>query len=72
MSNRALETLTWVLIYGGLLTCGLGLAVGDRDAGLSLGLLAGGAAAAVGGVVLIWVRSRRSAARSDPPPHDPR
>lgn len=68
MSNRALEILTWVLIYGGLLTCGLGAAVGERAAGLSVALLAGGATAAVGGVVLVWVRSRRGD-RADPPAH---
>lgn len=59
MRNDTLERLIWVLIYGGLLTVGLGLAVGDQAPALSTGLVGGGAIAAAVGVALIWVRSRR-------------
>ena len=55
-----LEMLIWVLIYGGLLTAGLGMALerGGRDFGW--GVVAGGATAALAGTVLIWIRSRMS------------
>ena len=60
-SGRAvarLQALTWLLIYGGLLTLVLGLAVErlDDDAGWTLVL--GGGIGAVAGFVLIYVRSR--------------
>lgn len=53
-----LDRVTWILVYGGLLTLVLGIATGGsrRIAGWSLGMLGGAAAAA--GLVLIWVRSR--------------
>ncbi len=58
MSTARVELLTWVLIFGGLLVLGLGIAVGRSDAALGWAIgVAGGIAAAVG-VVLIWVRSR--------------
>ena len=53
-----LQALVWVLIYAGLLTLVLGLAVRrlDEEAGWPL-VLGGGFVAALG-VVLIYVRSR--------------
>ena len=53
-----LQALVWVLIYAGLLTLVLGLAVQrlDEEAGWPL-VLGGGLVAALG-VVLIYVRSR--------------
>jgi hypothetical protein len=58
MQPNKVETLVWVLIYGGLLTLGLGLSVRRTDDGLGTGLaIVGGAVAAVG-FVLIYVRSR--------------
>jgi hypothetical protein len=59
MRAATLEVWVWVLIYGGLLAVGLGLALqrqGDAALGWTL-VLVGGIVAAVG-VVLIWVRSR--------------
>lgn len=59
MRAATLEAWVWVLIYGGLLAVGLGLALqrqGDAALGWTL-VLVGGIVAALG-VVLIWVRSR--------------
>jgi hypothetical protein len=59
VSNRTLETLIWLLIYGGLLV--LCLAAFLRRSGAALGwvlMLMGGAAVLLG-VVLVWIRSRR-------------
>jgi hypothetical protein len=55
-----LDTVAWVLIYGGLFTLILGIASHGRTAvgGWSLSVL--GAAAAVAGVVVIVVRARLS------------
>ena len=55
-----IETWVWVLIYGGLLVCGLGVALsrGGLDYGWSI--LVAGLVIAVAGAVLIYVRSRMS------------
>jgi hypothetical protein len=60
MSNDRLETLVWVLIYGGLLVLCLGLFVKRQDAAFGWSLVGFGAVAAVAGAVLVYVRSRRS------------
>jgi hypothetical protein len=59
MSPRSLERLAWVLIYGGLLMLSLGAFVLDADAVAGWVLLALGGAALAGGVVAVWLRSRR-------------
>lgn len=59
MSSAFLDKLIWILIYGGLLVLGLGLAVREEAAGWGLGLTIGGGVAAAIGFVLIAVRSRR-------------
>ena len=61
MSERRVETLAWVLIYGGLLALSLGLFV--RDGGDAMGwlLVAGGALVALAGIALIVVRARMGA-----------
>ena len=59
MSNQRLETLTWVLIYGGLLVLSLALFVLREHAPFGWALVVIGAAGTVAGVVLVWVRSRR-------------
>lgn len=59
MKTNTLEILIWVLIYGGLLTACLGLAVQRTESALGLGLLAGGGAVALVGFALIYVRSRK-------------
>jgi hypothetical protein len=53
-----IEALVWVLIYGGLLVFGLGVALsrGGFDYGWSVSIV--GIVFAVAGVVLIYVRSR--------------
>ena len=59
MSNRGLEALVWVLIYGGLLTLCLGVFVLRGDAGLGWGLVIGGGVVAAVGAALVVVRARR-------------
>ncbi len=58
LSAGRLDLLVWVLIYGGLLLCGLGVALSRDgfDYGWGVGLV--GLAGAAAGVVLIYVRSR--------------
>jgi hypothetical protein len=58
MTPARVETLVWVLIYGGLLVLSLGLFAQRDGAALGWGLVAAGGAAAAAGVLLIWVRSR--------------
>lgn len=62
---QRLQTLIWVLIYGGLLTLVLGLATGRTDEALGYSLGGAGAVAAAAGVALIGVRARL---RPDPSP----
>ncbi len=59
MSNSSLETLIWVLIYGGLLLLSLGLFVLRASTGLGATLVAVGAVAALVGALLIGWRARR-------------
>lgn len=66
MNVRRIETLVWVLLYGGIVGASLGWFVAEEDATLGLVLqVAGGVAAAVG-VLLIWVRSRQPDAPATP------
>lgn len=58
MKTSTLETLIWVLIYGGLIGVGLGLSVQRRDGDLGRIVLVVGSVVALAGVVLIYVRSR--------------
>lgn len=58
MTPARVEVLVWVLIYGGLLLVGLGLAVRRVHGPIAATLLVFGGALAAAGVVLIWVRSR--------------
>ena len=53
-----IETLTWVLIFAGLVTIGLGWSVQRSDDTLGWALMACGAIAMVVGALLVWVRSR--------------
>lgn len=59
MTNKALETWAWVLLYGGLFGVVLGLFVQPADVPLGAGLMVAGGIAAAGGVWMIWWRSRR-------------
>jgi len=58
MSASRVEVWVWVLIYGGLIAAGLGVAVQRSDMALGWGLTIGGAVVAALGVVLIVVRAR--------------
>ena len=53
-----LETLIWVLIYGGLLTLGVGFFMSRREEGSGIAAVVAGGTLAALGVVLIYVRSR--------------
>ena len=61
MQAGTLDKLVWILVYGGLLAVGLGLAVQRREAALGWTLTAAGAVVAVIGAALIVVRSRMKA-----------
>lgn len=58
MSTQKLEVAIWVLIFGGLVLLGLGIAVQRSDAALGWVMIAAGAIGAAVGVLLIVVRSR--------------
>jgi formate hydrogenlyase subunit 3/multisubunit Na+/H+ antiporter MnhD subunit len=58
MSAAAIEKLIWTLVYGGMLLMGLGFALLQGDAPWGWGLVACGGAAALVGVVLVFVRAR--------------
>ena len=57
MSRARLATVTWSLIFSGMLVMPLGLLQRDTDSTLRWVLVAGSALAIAIGVVLIWVRS---------------
>ena len=59
MSNDTLDKLIWTLIFGGLLVGSLGLFVERQNEPLGWSIVVVGSVAAVVGVVLVWVRSRR-------------
>jgi glucan phosphoethanolaminetransferase (alkaline phosphatase superfamily) len=56
--HATLEKWIWILIYGGLFMLILGIATGRTDATLGWFMAVPGAAVALVGVVLIYVRSR--------------
>lgn len=58
MKAARVETLVWVLIYGGLLSLSLGFFAAPRAETLGYGLMLAGGVAAVVGVVLIFLRAR--------------
>ena len=60
LSAERIETWVWVLIYGGLLVCGLGVALsrGGLAYGWTVSVI--GIVLAVAGAVLVYVRSRMS------------
>jgi uncharacterized membrane protein HdeD (DUF308 family) len=67
MKTSTLDTLIWVLIYGGLVLAGLGLSVQRTHYLLGTVVLVMGAIVTLAGFALIYVRSRR---QDDPPPKD--
>ena len=60
LSTGRVELLVWVLIYGGLLVCGLGIALARGGQDWGTGIVVIGIVAALAGAVLVWVRSRMS------------
>jgi hypothetical protein len=58
MRTARLDVLIWVLIFGGLIAVGLGLAVRRADGPLGWTIVVVGGLAAAAGAVLVWVRSR--------------
>jgi hypothetical protein len=58
VSIARIESLIWVLVYGGLLGICLGFALQHGGQAFGWGLVGVGAAAVVSGVCLVWVRSR--------------
>ena len=58
MKPARVESLVWVLIYGGLATVILGLWVRGDSTLVGPVLIGAGALMALGGVALIWLRSR--------------
>lgn len=60
-SISRLHTLIWVLIYGGLLGAVLGLFVQRANDPVGWSMVVVGCVAAVGGCVLIYVRSKMKA-----------
>lgn len=65
---QRLQTLIWVLIYAGLFGLVVGGIARREDNLLGTLLMIAGAAAAVVGVVLIWLRSRMTVDASTPHP----
>jgi hypothetical protein len=61
MSTHRIETLIWVLIYGGLLALCLGWFLSPTRGPWGELLMTGGAVATLAGAVLIVVRSRMKA-----------
>jgi len=53
-----LDKLIWVLIFGGLFVLALGVATHEASAAAGWSLAIIGGLTALGGALLIWVRSR--------------
>jgi uncharacterized membrane protein HdeD (DUF308 family) len=60
ISNRNLERLTWVLLYGGILLLCLGFFSRDAAPSLGLVLMLVGALDIAAGILFIVIRSRRA------------
>ena len=58
MSARKVEVWVWVLVYGGMILFGLGLAVQRTDDSTGWTLACAGAALVAAGALLVWLRSR--------------
>ena len=61
MSVARIESLIWVLVYGGLFAICLGVALQRRGEAYGWGVAAVGGVAVATGAVLVWVRSRMRA-----------
>jgi hypothetical protein len=58
MRTKTVETLTWVLIYSGLLAMVLALFVREHDPVIGHAMLVAGGLDTLAGAVLVWWRSR--------------
>ena len=58
MSATTLEKWIWPLIFVGLLVAGLGLSIGNIDAGFGAWVVGAGLVLALLGVLMIYLRSR--------------
>ena len=58
MSAQRIETLTWVLIYGGLVSLSLGWFITPLRGPWGELMITGGIVAAIVGIVMIVVRSK--------------
>ena len=58
MKPSTIDILIWALLYGGLLSVGLGLAVSRSDAALGWGVVTAGGIVAAVGAALVYVRSK--------------
>ncbi len=58
MSAARIQSLTWVLIYGGLFGICLGFALQRAGESYGWGVVGVGVAAFAAGAFLVWVRSR--------------
>jgi hypothetical protein len=59
MSARSkVEVWVWVLVYGGMIVLGIGLAVQGTDAATGWVMAGLGATLIAVGALLVWVRSR--------------
>ncbi len=72
MTNARLDTLVWLLIYGGALLAMVGLWTLDAAPAVGTALIATGAVDAAAGGALIWWRSRRPDAPAAQPSDDKR
>ena len=61
LTSQRLNTLIWVLVYGGLLTLVLGLSVQRSDDDLGWSMVAAGLVVALLGFALVFVRARMKA-----------
>ena len=59
MTNASLEKWTWVLIFVGLIVGVIGIFTAELEPALGWTIGVAGALAAVAGVLMIWLRSRR-------------
>ena len=53
-----LQWLIWIAIYGGLLVISVASFLGQNDAATATAMYAAGGVLVVGGIILIYVRSR--------------
>jgi hypothetical protein len=56
-STVRVEVLVWVLIYGGMLGAGVGIALARGGQSFGWGVVCAAAMVALVGVALIWLRS---------------